>query len=805
MRIHRAATVLVLLFAADIARAQGASGRDSRFDEQELVTGDLGEFDDGDPAGSARRALGLVRGAAPAKAAEALAAVRVERDAFGVTHVRLQQRRKGLPVVGGEVVVHAREGRVFAVNGKLAPLQGELPREPRLPAEEALVQAAAAAEITRWEPTGDLELVYAFDAEGRVRLAWSLSAAYEDRHGNPRLDRLFADAFSGELVALQPQIHYARNRQTHDAGNGTSLPGTLVLDEVSGATGDAILQAAHDHAGIVYDYLAAVHGRDSLDGAGRTIRSSVHYRSGYSNAFWNGTQVVYGDGDGFDFAPLALALDVTAHELTHAVTEATADLVFAGEAGALNEALSDVFAAAIESWSRGGVAAETWRLGEDVYTPATPGDAFRYLDSPTLDGSSRDYYPERAYPGCTTPSGGNDNCGVHSNSGIAALAFKLLVTGGTHPRGRTTVVVPALGMQKAEAIFYQALAHYLTSTSNFAAARSATAQAAVQLYGNGSAEAAAVHLAWDAVGVPGSPTPSPEAEPLTNGVPVGIADSTAGERRFELEVPAGAATLTFSISGGSGDADLYVKRGTPPTRSSFDCRSYRANNAEACSFPSPQSGTWYVMVYAYASYSGASLVGSYDSTPGNAAPSAAFTATANGLTVQLTDTSTDPDGKIVSRRWLFGDGGAATEANPVKTYLAAGTYLVTLTVTDDGGKSSSTQKKVTVAGACAGTLVSGTLSFGGSAIEPGGKSYTAASPGRHEAWLDGSGGDLDLYLQRWNGSTWVNVASATTTAADERISYLATLTGQFRYRVVAYSGSGSYSLCFTAPADGTPR
>jgi Zn-dependent metalloprotease len=203
--------------------------------------------------------------------------------------------------------------------------------------------------------------------------------------------------------------------------------------------------------------------------------------------------MVYGDGDGRLLSNLAVSYDVTTHELMHAVTQSTANLRYSGESGALNEAMSDIIAATCEAWRAGRIESKTWLVGEDIYTPGQDGDALRYMDDPTADGVSTDYYPTRY-------KGYQDNGGVHINSGIANLAFKLLVTGGKHPQGSTTNTVPALGITKAGAIFYRALSTYMTSTTDFRGARAATVRAATDLYSGTESEA--VHAAWDAVGVP---------------------------------------------------------------------------------------------------------------------------------------------------------------------------------------------------------------------------------------------------------------------------------------------------------------
>jgi hypothetical protein len=153
-------------------------------------------------------------------------------------------------------------------------------------------------------------------------------------------------------------------------------------------------------------------------------------------------------------------------------------------------------AAAADAHVNGGVRAATWNLAETIWTPGTAGDAMRYMNDPVKDGQSYDYYPTRYL-------GADDNGGVHLNSGIANLAFYLLVQGGKHPRGKTANVVPALGIDKSAAIFYRALANYLGANATFQDARNATAQAATELYGADAATA--THAAWTAVGVPGAP------------------------------------------------------------------------------------------------------------------------------------------------------------------------------------------------------------------------------------------------------------------------------------------------------------
>jgi Zn-dependent metalloprotease len=522
------------------------------------------------------------------------------------THLRYRQTIGGLDVIGGELAVHVDlDGLVYAVHGG-ARGGGDADPTPAMGADDA--RAAALAIGPAGAIAGEPRLVFVVpDEGGDRRLAWEVrvTGQVDDL---PVDDRVYVAADDLAIVDVRPQVHTARNRRVYTAANGTSLPGTLRRSEGQAAVSDAVSNAAYDNTGKTYDCYAARFGRDSFDAAGATLHSTVHYASGYNNAFWDGSRMVYGDGDGVEFSPLAGALDVTAHELTHAVTQVTAGLPYRNEPGAINEAMSDIVGATCEAWSRGGaVSAATWLIGEEVTTPGTAGDALRYMHDPTADGYSYDYYPERYI-------GSWDYGGVHVNSGIANLAFKLLVTGGSHPRGKTTVEVPAIGLEQASAIFYRALTVYMTSSTNFAGARAATVQAALDLGGDATAQT--VHKAWNAVGAPGAPTDpggggGGGAGVLENGRSVdGLSGAAGSEVGYRIDVPAGTTSLTIRMAGGTGDADLYVRQGAAPTRTTYDYRPYLSGNAETVTISAPASGSWHVMIRGYSAYSGVSIVAS---------------------------------------------------------------------------------------------------------------------------------------------------------------------------------------------------
>ncbi|HEX2834399.1 MAG TPA: M4 family metallopeptidase [Thermoanaerobaculia bacterium] len=531
-------------------------------------------------------------------------------DELGQSHVRLQQRVNGLDVIGGEYIVHSdADGNVFAMNGRLLNAS-TLSRQPELSAWTAIERAAEQAGVVEGAYDAWPRLVYVVNDRGNSFLAWGVKVAYTDEDGE-EIDMIYADAKTGDLVLRAPQIHRARNRATYNGNNTSTLPGTLVLTETGGSTSDTAISTAHAHAATSYDYYSSVHGRDSYNNAGAQIKTTVHHRVSYNNAFWNGSQLVYGDGDGTQFYMLGNALDVGAHELTHAVTTYSANLTYSNESGALNEGTSDIMASAVEAWKDGAVSSDTWKVGEDITTPGTAGDALRYMNDPVADGSSYDYYPTRY-------TGSSDNGGVHLNSGIANLAFKLMVTGGTHPRGKTSVNVTPLSttattsINMGAKIWYRALTVYMTSGTNFAGARTATANAATDLYG--AAAAASVNLAWDAVGVPGGSSGGTTTT-LTNGVAVtGIGASTGSWKHYKITVPSGQSSLAIVMSGGSGDGDLYVKRGSQPTSSSYDYRPYLNGNNETVNVTNPVAGDWYISIYAYSTFSSVTLKATYSGT-----------------------------------------------------------------------------------------------------------------------------------------------------------------------------------------------
>jgi bacillolysin len=487
------------------------------------------------------------------KAAAAIGATRAEfvrqnvvRDELGFEHTRFQQTFKGVPVSGGEAIVH------YDPTGALQTITDDFRQGIQVDVTPSLNDSQAIAKAVSLhggfdkltaQPQSKLMVLR---QDGKDYLVYRVQLRQEDGSAATSMPVYFIDAKTGEKVFSYDNLQTAgatgtlktlyygsptgttylsgstyyledvtRKVGTFDMRNGTSsvyrfsdadnIWGTNTTSSSQSAAADA-----HFGAQKTYDYYLNVLGRRGIDGNGGPayytsidgvtglISSVVHYSTGYNNAFWNGSYMTYGDGDGSQFTPL-VTIDICGHEMTHGVTERTAGLTYSGESGALNESMSDVFGAMVELYANGAESANTWKVGEAAYTPATAGDALRYMDNPhaapnrgyTTDDDP-DHYAERY-------TGTSDNGGVHINSGIANKAFYLVAKGGTHHLSGVTVT--GIGTTAAAKIWYKALTTYMTSSTNFAGAKTATLNAAAALYGSGTAQYNAVSQAWTACGI----------------------------------------------------------------------------------------------------------------------------------------------------------------------------------------------------------------------------------------------------------------------------------------------------------------
>jgi len=286
-------------------------------------------------------------------------------------------------------------------------------------------------------------------------------------------------------------------RSVYDAGGKEHLPGHLARAEGAKPVADKAVNEAYDNVGVTLDFYSKVFSRNSLDGHGMDVRSSVHYGDNWTNAMWNGDQMLFGDGDGIHIGGFTRAVEIVGHELTHAVTQHSIpgglgvvrrngkpDL--AGEAGALNESLSDIFGSLVKQWHlKQDVNQADWLVGAGILAPAI-GHAVRSLKDPGNPAKTYEADHQVAHMSRYVKDGD-----VHANSGIPNHAFYL----AAHALG-------GHAWDHAGRIWYESLP-LLNAKSTFADLAKATDENALRLYGRASKEQQAVRAAWEKVGVPG--------------------------------------------------------------------------------------------------------------------------------------------------------------------------------------------------------------------------------------------------------------------------------------------------------------
>jgi len=425
--------------------------------------------------------------------AQELTLARVDRDDLDMQHIRFDQTVNGVPVFGGQMIVHLRGDEITAVNGKYFP-SVSVGTSPRLTQAEAL--AGVLADIGDAEATFNADrsgLVVYVDETQQPRLAWKVNAFSEKNLGNWLY---FVDAVSGKVIHKLDQMDTVKVKAytaNHQELTSAQLPGNFICqDSACTSASDTDAQYAYSNASKVYDYYKNIHNRLSYNGADSELRSTIRYGNNYENAFWTGSplnQMVYGDGDTY-----VQAFDVVAHELTHGVTNYTDNLIYEHQPGALNESWSDVMAVFAGCSAQTGTADCTWTMGETLN-----GGAIRDISDPTLY-SDPDHWSDYSWLPLES-----DNGGVHSNSGIPNKAAYLLTAGGEFH----SVTVTGIGYTKTEQIYYRAMQHYLTIYSDFANARSslyAACQDKIGTYGITSADCDQVLNAWTAVGIGSLPT-----------------------------------------------------------------------------------------------------------------------------------------------------------------------------------------------------------------------------------------------------------------------------------------------------------
>jgi len=519
----------------------------------------------------------------------------------GITQTRHQQVVGGADVYGGQITTLTdRTGRMLAVIGAHYPglratgtvkLTGKAARE--VVARQVGTQGKWDVTLSISPQTGNR--FYVVDAK-RFTARWIF---HIDAGTGKTLKKYNAIQHTGEtasdpgtgvkgdtkqidttLINGTHAMQSGDNRQkTYDAKQANTsrkLPGTLFTDldggwynESTSSPGQRAGVDAHYYSNVTDDFYRTTFERNSLDNSGLTMVSSVHYGNSYDNAFWNGSQMVYGDGSqtAGGFRELSGGLDVVAHELTHGVTDYTSNLVYQDESGALNEAFSDMMGNSVEAYANESATTSKcvldtdqsqttcadWYIGEDVYISpsANKVEGFRNMADPKEDGDP-DHYSERY-------TGTDDNGGVHSNSGIPNHAYFLLVNGGQNAGCDTIgsgghshtedcgVTVAGLGMEKAQQIFYKAFTS-LNSTATMGNARAATEVAAQALFPSDATALSSTSAAWQAVGVAEGAAPSPTCDVASATLPFGSAHPYANNTTCTWTYSAGAGGFRFHFS-----------------------------------------------------------------------------------------------------------------------------------------------------------------------------------------------------------------------------------------------------------------
>jgi Zn-dependent metalloprotease len=300
------------------------------------------------------------------------------------------------------------------------------------------------------------------------------------------------------LSIMKPVAAEMKQRIVYDAKNGSQLPGTVIRQEGDQPVSDVAVNEAYDGSGVTYDLYFEAYGRNSIDNQGMRLDSTVHYQKGYDNAFWNGSQMVYGDGDedlpeaNRLFNRFTASIDVIGHELTHGVTQFEASLVYWDQPGALNESISDVFGSLVKQYQRKETADQAnWIIGEGLFTSNVHGVGIRSMKAPgtAYDDPVLGKDPQPAHMDNYVKTI-EDNGGVHINSGIPNHAFYVVAT-----------EIGGYAWEKAGQIWYKTLTDKLTERSSFQDAADLTFAAAGELYGSGSLEQNAVKTGWAEVGI----------------------------------------------------------------------------------------------------------------------------------------------------------------------------------------------------------------------------------------------------------------------------------------------------------------
>ncbi len=509
-----------------------------------------GNFDKNPAASRAMSLVNATAGAVRQNAGDSLVAKDVIVDANGTEHVRFDRTFRGMPVIGGDVVVHSRNGMLKGTSMTLATT-ARPDINGRINADQAILAAGTEFGTGFNAVSNATKVVFARNVSPRLAYEVVFSGIRADQ--TPTEMHYFVDANSGQILDRFDGIETGKpggggttctgtaaagtgntlysgsvvistsncgssfemkdltrgGGYTTDMANATRGSGTIFTDANNiwgtGVNSDRASAAADAHFGIAttFDYFNNILGRNGIANDGKGALSKVHYGRSYVNAYWSDACfcMTFGDGDGVTYGPL-VNLDVAGHEMSHGVTSRSANLTYSGESGGLNESNSDIFGTMVEFFANNANDPGDYEIGEELYINPGPNKAFRFMYNPALEGAGRSV-------NCWYSGVGSLD--VHYSSGPSNHYFYLLAEGSAPkawPNGTygsptcNGTTVTGIGRDAAAKIQYRALTVYMTSSTNYAGARVASLKAAADLYGGvGSTTYNAVAAAWSAVSV----------------------------------------------------------------------------------------------------------------------------------------------------------------------------------------------------------------------------------------------------------------------------------------------------------------
>ncbi|WP_374350359.1 M4 family metallopeptidase [Chitinimonas sp.] len=495
-----------------------------------------------------QRALTLLQGngvSALAAGGEQWTARDVVLDADGSEHVRFDRQYKGLRVIGGDVVVHMKDQGKQLMAHSLTQQTG-MQLDTRAWLDEFMAVGLAEMQFRGARNGQSKAELVVYARSDKPQMAYDVKVTGDLYDGTPSESHFIIDANTAQLLDRWDDIetaasqgtgntiyggaitlttdsqaggyalrdpgrgnHYVNNMANKTSGNGSLFTDS---DNIWGNGSNSNVQSAGADVqygqNLTWDYYKNVHGRNGIANDGKGGYSRAHYGSKYVNAFWSDSCfcMTYGDGDGVTYGPL-VNIDVAGHEMSHGVTSRTANLTYSGESGGLNEGTSDIMGTMVEFYANNPKEPGNYLIGERIYLSNPSGTkALRYMFKPSLDGRS---------PDCYTSTIGNLN--VHYSSGVANHFYYLLAEGAVVPAGfgsgtsfnltpaslvcNGNTAISGIGRTAASKIWYRALTTYMTSNTNYSGARTATLNAASDLYGKTSSQYNTVLAAWAAVSV----------------------------------------------------------------------------------------------------------------------------------------------------------------------------------------------------------------------------------------------------------------------------------------------------------------